>query len=136
MVHGYFESESVSLSIVSDSLWPHELYPARLLCPWNSPGKNTGVGSHSLLQGNFLTQGSNPCLLDCRRILYHLNHLFKRLVTSLLSLDFVLGKYFSCTRQKYKQNLGHWKRKKIILGPDPLWKFYQSRLAIMKLANL
>ena len=41
----------------------------RLLCPWNSPGKNTGVGSHFLLQGNFLTQGSNPRLLHCRQIL-------------------------------------------------------------------
>ena len=46
----------------------------RLLCPWNSPGKNTGVGSYSLLQGSFLTQGSNPGLLHCRWILYCLNH--------------------------------------------------------------
>ena len=36
----------------------------RLLCPWDSPGKNTGVGCHALLQGTFLTQGSNPCLLS------------------------------------------------------------------------
>ena len=35
----------------------------RLLCPWNSPGKNTGVGWYVLLQGNFLAQGLNPCLL-------------------------------------------------------------------------
>ena len=35
-------------------------YPTRLPCPWNSPGKSTGVGCHSLLQGSFLTQGSNP----------------------------------------------------------------------------
>ena len=34
----------------------------RLLCPWDSPGKNTGVGCHFLLQGIFLTQGSNPSL--------------------------------------------------------------------------
>ena len=40
----------------------------------DSPGKNTGVGFHVLLQGIFLTQGSNPCLLHCRRILYHLSH--------------------------------------------------------------
>ena len=39
---------SVAL-VVSDSLWPHELQPARLLCPWDSPGKNTGVGCHFLL---------------------------------------------------------------------------------------
>ena len=36
-------------SVVSDSLWPHGLYPTRLLCPWDFPGKNTGVGSHFLL---------------------------------------------------------------------------------------
>ena len=42
-------------------------------CPWNSPGKNTGVGSHSLLNGFFPTQGSNPGLLQCRQILYHLH---------------------------------------------------------------
>ena len=42
--------------------------------PQNSPGKNTGVGCHSLLQGIFLTQGLNPGLLRCRQILYHLSH--------------------------------------------------------------
>ena len=43
-------------------------------CPWNSPGQNTGVGSLSLLQGMFLTQGSNPGLSHCRQILYQLSH--------------------------------------------------------------
>ena len=57
-----------SLSM-SDSLWPHELYS-----PWNSSGQNTGVGSLSLLQGNFPTQGSNPGLPHCRQILYQLSH--------------------------------------------------------------
>ena len=37
-------------SVVSKSLWPHGMYPARLLCPWDSPAKNTGVGCHFLLQ--------------------------------------------------------------------------------------
>ena len=60
------ESESASFLVVSYFLRPHGLYPIRLLCPWNSPGKNTGVGSHSLLQGIFLTQGLNLCLLYCR----------------------------------------------------------------------
>ena len=50
------ESECVSCSVVSASLWPHGLLPASLLCPWDSPGKNTGVGSHFLLQGIFPTQ--------------------------------------------------------------------------------
>ena len=48
--------------------------PVRLLCPWDSPGKNTGVGCHSLLQGIFLTQGYNPVLRHCRQILYHLSY--------------------------------------------------------------
>ena len=48
--------------------------PARLLCPWDSPGKNTGVGCHFLLQGIFLTQWSNQGLLHCVKILYHLSH--------------------------------------------------------------
>ena len=53
---------------------PHGLKPTRLLYLWNSPGKNTGVRCHSLLQGIFLTQGSNPGLLHCRQIPYHLSH--------------------------------------------------------------
>ena len=43
-------------------------------CPWNSPGQNTGVGSRSLLQGIFPSQGSNPGLLHCKQILYQLSH--------------------------------------------------------------
>ena len=53
----------LSRSVVSYSLRPHGLQHTRLLCPWDSPGTNTGVGCHVLLQGIFLTQGSNPCLL-------------------------------------------------------------------------
>ena len=45
-----------------------------LLCQWESPGKNTGVGCHFLLQGIFSTQGLNPGLLHYRQILYHLSH--------------------------------------------------------------
>ena len=52
------------------TLQPQGLYPVRLLCPQDFPSKKTGVGSHSLLQGIFLTQGSNPGLLHCRRFLY------------------------------------------------------------------
>ena len=53
----------VSHSVMSDSLRPQVLQPARLLCTWDSPGKNTGMGIHFLLQGIFPTQGSNPRLL-------------------------------------------------------------------------
>ena len=66
----YFQSESCS--VMSDSLWPHGQNP--MLCPWDSPGKNTRVGCHFLLQGIFLTQGSNPGLPHFRQILYHLGH--------------------------------------------------------------
>ena len=62
-------SESEIHSVVFDSLRPHGLYS-----PWNSPGKNTGVGSLSLLQGTFPTQGSNPGLSHCRQTLYQLSH--------------------------------------------------------------
>ena len=68
------ESKSSSHSVMSNSLWPHALEPTGLLCQWNAPGKNTGVGCHSLLQGMFRTRGSNPGLLHCRHILYHLSH--------------------------------------------------------------
>ena len=57
------------------TLWRlHGLDPSRTLCPWNFPGKNTGVGCYFLLQGIFPTQGSNPSLLHCMQTLYLLNH--------------------------------------------------------------
>ena len=62
---------SVAL-VVSNSSGHHGLLPIRLLCRWDSPGKNIGVGCHFLLQGIFPTQGYNPCilhLLHCRQIL-------------------------------------------------------------------
>ena len=61
-------------SVMSNSLQLHGLQPARLLCPWDFPDKNTGVAYHFLLQGIFPTQGLNPSLLHllhCRWILYH-----------------------------------------------------------------
>ena len=75
---GYYEIQDtviymlcvyVSLSVVSDSLWTHGLQLARILSLWNSPSKDTGVGSHSLLCGIFPSQGSNPGPLHCRQIL-------------------------------------------------------------------
>ena len=63
-----------SRSVVPDSVQPPGLQPTRLLCPWDSPGKDTGVGCCALLQGIFPTQGSNPGLLLCRQILDLLSH--------------------------------------------------------------
>ena len=74
--------ESVSCS---DSLRPLGLRPVRLLCPWNSPDKNTGVGCRFLLHRIFTTGGSNPGLLHCRWILHCLSHLGR------LVLHYVFG---------------------------------------------
>ena len=74
----------VLCSVVSSSLQPCGLWPARLLCPWDSPGKNTGVGCHALLQGVFPTQGSNLGLQHCRRILYQLSHKGSPLLTCIV----------------------------------------------------
>ena len=63
------ESDNESCSVMSEALRPHGLYS-----PWHSPGQKTGVGSLSLLQRIFPTQGSNPGLPHCRQILYQLSH--------------------------------------------------------------
>ena len=65
----FLKKWSESHSVVSDSLWPHGLYST-----WDSPDQNTGVGSLSLLQGIFPTQGSNSGLPHCRQTLYQLSH--------------------------------------------------------------
>ena len=65
---------SVSCPVMPDSLWPHGLQPIRLLCPWDFPGNDTGVGRHFLLQGIFPTQGLNLGLLHWRQILYLLSY--------------------------------------------------------------
>ena len=73
------ESESESCLVMSDSLWPHELYS-----PWNSSGQNTEVGSLSLLQGIFPTLESNPGLPHCRWILYQLSQISGQLTFKLI----------------------------------------------------
>ena len=65
---------SVNRSIMSNSLRPCGLQPTKLLCLWRSPGKNTGMGRHALLQEIFPAQGSNLSLPCCRQILYRLSH--------------------------------------------------------------
>ena len=79
-------SEGESCSVVSDSLWPHGLYS-----PCNSPSQNTGVGSLSLLQGIFPTQGSNPGLPHCSQILYQLTHKGSPRVLEWIAYPFSIG---------------------------------------------
>ena len=65
----------LSHSIMSDSCNLMDLMElSRLLCPWDSPGRNTGVGCHFLLQGIFLTQELNSGLLHCRQVLSQLSY--------------------------------------------------------------
>ena len=87
---GYYSGEvkwSEGHSVMSDSatpwtiqssrltlLWPHRLWPVRFLYPWDSLGKNTGVGCHFLLQGIFPTQRSDPCLLHSQGNSLSLSH--------------------------------------------------------------
>ena len=79
-------------------LWP--CGPARFLCPWNYPGKNTGVHCHSLLQGIFLTQGSNPGL-HWRQILYCLSH--QENLRVVLSIRLMLATFHNV----FSNHLGH-----------------------------
>ena len=76
ILHPQLTPVYVRHSVASDSQQPHGLQLTRLLCPWDFPGKKTGMGCHFLLQRD-QTQGSNPSLLwllNCRQILYHLSH--------------------------------------------------------------
>ena len=94
-----FTCENISHSVMSDSLRPHGLQPARLPCSWDSPGKNTGVGSHSLLQWIFLIQGLNPSLLQCRQILFCLSHQgsqYYLVICSIFTCSPVLFHYKCC----------------------------------------
>ena len=71
-MHAFVESEvTQSCPTLSD---PMDCSPPGPLCPWDSPGKNTGVGCHALLQEIFPTPGWNPGLPHCRQILYCLSH--------------------------------------------------------------
>ena len=56
---------------MSNCLWSHGLWPARLLCPWDFPGKNTGVGCHFFLQGSSQPRDWTCISCVCRRILHH-----------------------------------------------------------------
>ena len=76
----FLQCAMLSRSVVSYALQPHGLQPAKILCPWDSPGQNAGVGCHALFQCIFPTQGLNPVLLhlphrqgvlEHQRYLYH-----------------------------------------------------------------
>ena len=85
------------------TLRPHRPWPARLLCPWDSPGKNTRVSSHPLLQGIIPTQGSNLGLLHYRQIPYDLSHqgssiyCFYYIIFNILHTEFLCQELCNCS---------------------------------------
>ena len=88
---------------MSDSLWPHELYS-----PQNTPGQNTGVGSLSLLQGIFPTQGSNPGLPHCRWILYQLSHKESPRILEWVTHPFSMGSSWPRNQTRVSFIAGGW----------------------------
>ena len=96
-------------------LWKWTLFsslqPPGLHSPWNSPGQNTGVGSHSFLQGIFPTQGLNPDLLHWRWILYQLSHKGSPRILQWVTYPFSSGSFWprnqtrvSCIAGKFFTN--------------------------------
>ena len=102
-------------SVVSDSLKPNGTVAAKLLCPWGSPGKNTGVGCCALLQGIFQIQGSNP----------HFLHLLR------------------CSWSLYRWAIGEalvWAKQSIIsctsaVQPNIILTFFSSRIVLLALGE-
>ena len=106
-----FWGKCVSHSVVSNSATPWTIgFYSRLLCPWNSPDKNTGVGCHALFQGIFPTQGSNLGLLHCRQILYRLSHQGSLyLLVNVLNDCFFKALFWNSIRFTWKLPEQYWK---------------------------
>ena len=90
-----------SHSVMFYSLWLHGLYS-----PWNSLGQNTRVGSLSLLQGIFPTQGSNPGLPHCRQMLYQLSHKGSSKILEWVAYPFSRGSSWSRNQMGVSCNAG------------------------------
>ena len=106
----FFIFESESRSVMSDSLPPYGLYSL-----WNSPGQNTGMGSLSLLQEIFPTQGSSPGLPHCRWILYQLRHKGSQRILEWVAYPFSRGSSWlrnqtgvSCIAGRFFTNWAIW----------------------------
>ena len=112
---------SVSHSVVSNFLTQVLFQPCpgqehtKLLCPWNSPGKNTGMGCRFLLQGIYLTQGSDPGLLPCRQILYCLSH-----TGSQMHFEQSMGKW------QYAATHGQYLKESSTVNPCATWNSHSS----------
>ena len=95
----------------------HDPMTARLLCPWDSPGKNTGVGCHALLQGSFLTQELNQGLLHCRQILYCLSHQGSPRILEWVTVPSFQGISSTQGSNLHLLCLSHWQVSSLLLAP-------------------
>ena len=98
-----------------------------LLCPWDFPGNNTGVGCHCLLQRIFPTQGLNPGLLHCRQTVYCLSHqgspiLEKGFLQSLRGRKSV--PWWEKSRPKVKEELHYREEKWLLHRENPCWSLH------------
>ena len=118
------------MKVTSDSLQLHGLYS-----PWNSPGQNTGVGSLSLLQRIFPTQGSNSCLLHCGQVLYQLSHKGSPRILEWVAYPFSQGPSWPRTRTGVSCIAGrfftNWAMKEA-----QLFKLIGKRLQLLKKGGL
>ena len=131
----------LSHSVVSNSSRYYGLWPARLLCPWGSPDKNTGASCHALLQGIFLTQGLKLCLLCLLHWqadswpLSHLGYTISLKIFSLLKI-FIVGIHSknSKTLATWCGELTHlkrpwcWERLRVREGDDRGWDGWMASL--------
>ena len=110
----------VSCSIMFNSLWCHGVFPARLLCPWNLPGKNTRVGCHYFSRGS--SQPRDQIRVSCIAgrfftIKVTRENLFRKYSVLELNLTFTHQTFCHCTlyviRTDYK---GFWPYKEVILN--------------------
>ena len=107
--------------------------------PWNYPGQNTGVGSPSLLQGIFPTQGSNPGLLHCRQILYQLSHKGSPRILEWVAYHFSSGYSWSrkwtgvsCIAGRFFTNWAIREAQSWALGEFILLGYFKKYLALCK----
>ena len=119
-----------SCPIVSDlALW---LVAQWAPCSWNFPGKNTGVGCRFLLQGFFPTQGSNPSLLHCRQILYHLSHQGRPRILEWVAYPFARGSSWLRNQTRVSCIAGRffisWATREVPKGMIAVFKYVQGYL--------
>ena len=133
---------SVSLKVKVTQLCPTLCNLMDSYSPWNSLLQNTGVGTHSLLQGIFPTQGSNPGLPHCRQILYQLSHQGSPRILERVAYPFSSGSFqsrnwtgFSCVAGGFFTNWAI-REASMSLGPCNSWLYDPGQVSPPPLASV